>query len=304
MKLKVDLVRELEETSVQQEAVVKQAQRLLSAAHDQDEAVVSTLGIDVNRRVRDKTLEEQAVRRHASALPNTSAIGRDDLLRVGAKYRLKVRPVSEYSGPIPPDLGAAVNRFVKEAGIPSLEHSKSRFFVLAPPHMFAAKDAAEVNREFPTAPRGRAARHPDPVLLYSKDMQHFDFVHKWGDDFTAWRRALGVLHSARFQAWSALLASVAVIALMIALPPAFPVIEHDPASCPGTRIAVGLVAAWAIGRLFLAEAKDLEASDVSRYSEAVFIPRSRSWSLLRGFYATGRIGALHEAQLWSLHLRS
>lgn len=292
MKLKVDVVQELGSEAKRQEDLVSEVKGLLASADADDEATISVLGIDVNRRIRDAALSETAQRRHASVLPNGSAINRGDLMRVGMKYNLKVRPVNEYIGVIPPELGASINRFVKEAAIPSVAHAKNRFFIMAPPSMFLAKSEDEVEREFPVASK----RQVDPVLLYSQDNVNFDIVHRWGDDFTAWRSVLGYIKRGPVQGWILVVTCVALIIWSLVAAPLFPVFCENDEVHPdghfawyellarGALVILGIVlSAIAIVRGFSDSGADVTASDVSGYSEAVFVPRTREASVLSGF---------------------
>lgn len=131
----------------------------------------------------------------------------DQIITLGAKYRLKFLPTERYKSYIDPgvipeirdlqrakDVQRKKDQAVKrnmtldeyEASGQHTEFQfdahelKNNFFILAPGSMFKT----EKTKAFSIKPK-------DPIMFYREDGTHYRLIKKWGNDFSVFRRLLG-----------------------------------------------------------------------------------------------------------------
>lgn len=131
----------------------------------------------------------------------------DQIIALGAKYRLKFLPTEHYKSYIDPGVipeirdlqrakdaqrkkdQAARRNMTLEDYDASGQHTefqfdahelKNNFFILAPGSMFKT----ERTKAFSIKPK-------DPIMFYREDDTHYRLIKKWGNDFSVFRRILG-----------------------------------------------------------------------------------------------------------------
>lgn len=109
----------------------------------------------------------------------------EEIEKIATKYALKFLRSSSFCGEVDTEMPQKIREFMKEHNINStrLEYN---FYVLAPPGSFILVDEP---------------RPVDPILFYKIDESRYRLVHKWGTDFTFWRRIIGWKYRTTFNYW-------------------------------------------------------------------------------------------------------
>lgn len=96
------------------------------------------------------------------------------------KYHLRFLGSRHYTGNIDTVVVQKIREFIsKHDHIGSDDYSlRNSYFILAPPSMFKLEDKIIVKEK-------------DPVIFYRIDESHYRLIHKWGNDFSVFRRLLG-----------------------------------------------------------------------------------------------------------------
>lgn len=103
----------------------------------------------------------------------------DEIEELAIQYRLRFLESSRFTGNMDVDVIAKIKEFSKETNTSIDEYTLSRrFFILAPPEMFNLDEVRRINTK-------------DPAIFYQIDSNHYRLIHKWGNDFSIFRRILG-----------------------------------------------------------------------------------------------------------------
>lgn len=189
--IKVNLQQELEST---REKAIAQANsdelkevKLLLANNTQEEKIIlqeaglytnmqkveKTLGIDIQR----KKLEEEFG-------TDVKIFTEEEIKGLCIKYNLRLLQSNKFKGYIEPQLGAKIRQFFTDGKIGSIAwEAKNKLFIMAPPKAFNLEERPEPPRDM------------DPALFYKMETTEgvmYALIHKWGKDFTVWRRIGGI----------------------------------------------------------------------------------------------------------------
>jgi|GEM_PF-3873469 len=112
----------------------------------------------------------------------------DQIEKLCIKYKLRFLPSRLFKGDLPVTTIHKIKQFAKETTTSIDPHSlNTKFFIIAPAESF------ELNYVSERAERERIMREKDPVLFYQIDSEHYRMIHKWGNDFTIFRRVIGFI---------------------------------------------------------------------------------------------------------------
>lgn len=218
--MKVDLEKKLNEVrtvrreNTQKNDVLEETRKLLKSGHEEDLSMLETIAPNSSYGIMQR---ENAIvvemERHEQF--HTGKVFRiDQIIALGAKYRLKFLPSKKYKGYVDPAAIAEVKVLQTETGKSrdlltaqrrniTLEEYKAtpdyrpfkfdthelqnNFFILAPTNLFETKK--EKLGTFPKLPRFQI----DPVLFYKIDDNNWRLIKKWGTDFTFLRAIKGFM---------------------------------------------------------------------------------------------------------------
>lgn len=165
-------------TKAVEDQLLDETKQLLLKARDEDQEILSKLGLD--HRIRyEQELQSDIVRsRQAEAIYSKEAFTGKQIKSLCNKYHLKCLSVGKYNGSIPPELPRKIRDF---CAANQLRIDADKFFILAPMEQFRNIEHVPISK--------------DPVLLYRTDGRTYDAqetdvfvaVYNWGNDFI-WHR--------------------------------------------------------------------------------------------------------------------
>ena len=189
--LKVNLTKELEQKNVEvtESPSLTEAKLLLEGTAQEERTILREAGLDSNFAQLENEVGLNLERAKFEKELNTKFYTEQEVKDLCVKYKLKFLPSKDYKGVIDPTLGAKLVRFFSDRKIGSTSHEASNnLFVMAPATAF---NFHKVSKPVPV----------DPILFYrvrSKERNGenlYAIVHKWGNDFSVARRALGVWYA-------------------------------------------------------------------------------------------------------------
>lgn len=165
----------------QEADVIISTNRLLEERAGEDRMILRNLGMAFTIE-RDTNL--QGLRKETEMFEQTE--GRvftlEEIKTIACKYALKFLRSEHYRGVVDVELPAKIREFYKRRGIDSIPQSeleyKYKFYILAPQKSF--------NLERKPKPEP-----VDPIMFYKLNENNYKVIHKWGEDFTLWRRIVG-----------------------------------------------------------------------------------------------------------------
>lgn len=164
----------------QQSHALKDVKLLLEANASEDQRILENLSqSSAFRRAKNQygvLLELEKLEKDYAGDVFTS----EQIKTLAIKYRLRFLPSQLFCGDLDVEVAAKIKEFSKTATVSIDNYTLSRkFFILAPPSMFKLTE-----KKYERTPR-------DPILFYQIDEDKYRKIHKWGSDFSIWRRFLG-----------------------------------------------------------------------------------------------------------------
>lgn len=182
----VNLQKELEKsTKIKRERefsgleAITDVNRLLENGTAEDKSILRDMGmfsqIQKAEALRGRKIELDEIEKKEGQIFTI-----DEIKVIACKYALKFLRTGYYKGNIDPMLPTKIKEFYAGRG-EDLRRSdlQYKFFILAPQNAFNLKDEP------------LPIKHPDPMVFYRLDDDHFKLVHKWGADLTTWRSIVG-----------------------------------------------------------------------------------------------------------------
>jgi hypothetical protein len=187
---KVDILEDARQVEREADAFVEQTKQLLLQESTTERTLLSAAGIDTGHMEAARVRDEKAMREELRMKTGSVAVLTEaEVKALCVKYRLRLLRSQRYKGAIDALTGRKLSKFLQDIGDPSPEHSaRERLFVMAPAEAFNT-DIAHIAKPI-----------PDPVLFYRHDSGVYAVVHKWGNDFTVFRRLLGAVTATAY-AW-------------------------------------------------------------------------------------------------------
>lgn len=185
--LKVDITKEVikKRESSKKDAVniVKETQLLLEGDAQQEREILKKIGlghqIKKAERVNVIDLERKTFE---TEYGGEVVMQEHEIKELCIKYDLKFLPTEKFKGHTDLNIGPRIRRFVEKNNI---NPSKGDFFIMAPGKTFNLED------------RPKPVKDSDPILFYkipnNTEERMFVMVHKWGNDFTIFRRLRGLV---------------------------------------------------------------------------------------------------------------
>lgn len=186
--LKTNIIDEAKELESQADSFVSQTKQLLLEENAHENNLLFSAGMNGAHIERVRLKNENAMRKELRMKTGAQAVlTLEEIKTLCIRYRLRFLPSRKYSGAIDSLTGRKLAEFLNKNGDPSPEMSASqRLFIMAPADAFDL----EITKVQP----------PDPVLFYRHDDGLYSVIHKWGNDFTVFRRIVGALTSSAL-AW-------------------------------------------------------------------------------------------------------
>lgn len=181
--LKTNIIDEAKELESQADSFVSQTKQLLLEENAHENSLLFSAGMNGAHIERVRLSNENAMRKELRMKTGAQAVlTKEEIRKLCIRYRLRFLPSHMYSGAIDNLTGRKLAEFLNKNGDPNPEISAShRLFIMAPADAFKL----ELTKVQP----------PDPVLFYQHKDGLFSVVHKWGNDFTVFRRIVGALTS-------------------------------------------------------------------------------------------------------------
>lgn len=168
---------------------VKKIQLLLEGDAIEERKILAEAGLDFNIKKVETQVGVNLTRDKKETELNSKVFTEDEIKETCIKYDLRFLHSKSYKGSIEPTLGAAILNFFREKNIDSKSYEASNnLFIMAPSKAFNLEERPK------PAPI-------DPVMFYKMSTTEgnmYALVHKWGKDFTVFRRLLG---AARETSW-------------------------------------------------------------------------------------------------------
>ena len=106
----------------------------------------------------------------------------DQIEKLAIDYRLRFLQAKHFSGTFEATVAMKIREFAKSTNSPMDAHSlPNNYYILAPAQMFTLRSEKYV----------RPRVELDPVIFYQIDNKHYRMIHKWGNDFSIFRRLTG-----------------------------------------------------------------------------------------------------------------
>ncbi len=186
--LKVNVVGELSKNrkDIVENPQLKEAQLLLEGATQDERNFLSEAGLDTNLKSIEAEVGVNLERGKFEEKHGEKFYTEEEIKAICVKYKLRFLQSNRYKGVIPPELGARLANFFKEKKIDGSKHeANSNLFIMAPAKVFNLE-------EVPKPPRVQA----DPLMFWkvrTNEGTFYTLIHKWGNDFSITRRALGII---------------------------------------------------------------------------------------------------------------
>lgn len=215
--MKVNLQKELEasrEKAIAQANSddLKEVKLLLENNTQEEKMILQEAGLYTNMKKVEKTLGIDIQRKKLEAEFGTDVkvFTEEEIKGLCVKYNLRFLKSNMYKGYIEPQLGAKIRQFFADGKIGSIAwEAKNKLFIMAPKHAFNLEERPEPPREV------------DPALFYQLETTEgtmYALIHKWGKDFTVWRRIGGIFRQ-NSSAWITFKATMisAVILMLLSI---------------------------------------------------------------------------------------
>jgi hypothetical protein len=191
MKVETDLTRS--RTKSFQGLTTKKSQEmklLMDASASEEREILKAAGLDFNIKEVETRISMNVTREKHEADLGRKVFTESEIKSTCLKYNLRFLESKNYKGTIEPDLGAVILKFFKDNNITGGNYvAENSLYIMAPMNAFNLTE----NRE---------PKKIDPVLfyrIYTPDGPMYALIHKWGKDFTVFRRIMGL---ARETSWS------------------------------------------------------------------------------------------------------
>ncbi len=175
--------------------------QLMESNAQEERALLRDIGISKEIEIAEKSIENKILNDSLTKKYEDGIFHINDIEQLALKYRLYLRGANKYRGKIPADLGAVVLNFKKKYSLninQSLNSDSGKFFVLAPPKMFS--DYITPRNKIQTfidttktVKKDFLASLKDPMFFYMVDENHYKILKVWVNDFTLFRRMLGII---------------------------------------------------------------------------------------------------------------
>lgn len=192
--LKVNLEKELDDgrknsISKANSDSLKEVKLLLEQNSKIEKEVLKEAGLFGNFAAHEKLLGISIKRKQLEdefGEGNVKIFTEDEVKALCVKYNLRLLNSKKYKGYIEPVLGAKIVRFFQDRNVNDSAlkwEASTNLFIMAPKKAFNLEERPEPPRDV------------DPALFYriqSTEGTMYALIHKWGKDFTVFRRIQGI----------------------------------------------------------------------------------------------------------------
>jgi hypothetical protein len=192
--IKVGLKEELEKKKKKSigssDELVKETQLLLEAGADSEKKALRIAKLDHQIKYVETSKGIEIEREKFESEYGDSVFTEDEIREICIKYDLRFFKSEYFKGRLDTQIASKLNRFI-EAN-PEVGESSDSFYIIAPANAFDLKNRPA--KPFMTI---------DPILVYRLPKQDkYVYIHKWGRDFTIFRRLRGIFFESTQSMWS------------------------------------------------------------------------------------------------------
>lgn len=189
MKLKEELRKKKDQASKEAEeinSIINDTNQLLLGHHQEDEETKRALGVHTKVSYESEVTETtKRLAMHDKIYKKESFSG-EFVKHLCNKYDLRILPISEYTGKVPPEMYRKVREFAEENKDKKVNISDGNFFILAPVEMFETRKVRKILDKDPIL-----FYRESPNGTYNRTIQSNDIlmnVYDWGNDFSFLRQ--------------------------------------------------------------------------------------------------------------------
>jgi len=160
---------EVKDLTKEEELILAEAKNIISNSEKTDIEILKTIGMANNIITASKIENEISQSNKFKEVYDISTIR-----KLAIDYRLRFLPSNLYIGTIDPLLPSKIKNFMSENNLISSTkywEGSNRFYILAPASSFKLEK-----------------RPKDPIIFYKINDRKYAFVHKWGNDFSIFRK--------------------------------------------------------------------------------------------------------------------
>lgn len=202
--MRVNVVDKLEKTRKssqdQAELVVQEVKLLMDTEAEAERKALRIAGLTNHMEHVDQHKGQEVERAKFEEEYGNSVFRENELQAICMKYDLRMLPSRRFLGKIDGEVAVKLKHFMENREGEMGNYSEN-FFIIAPESAFQLENQ----------PR-KPPRQIDPILVYKVPRKdQYVFIHKWGKDFTFWRRFRGFYFESVF---NMLLVNWAVLSLV------------------------------------------------------------------------------------------
>lgn len=162
---------------------LKEVKLLLAGEEQEDLRILKAMGRDSTlvtlEKENGKLIELENLEKEYAG----GVFVKEDIKNLCIKYHLRFLPSVKFTGDIAVQVASEIKKFARQTNTNIDDHTlRTRFYIMAPPECFRL-----VEKKFMKTPKAP----PDPLLFYHIGEDKYRLIHKWGNDFSIFRRFLG-----------------------------------------------------------------------------------------------------------------
>ncbi len=185
MKLQLDKELDaLKKTdALHRSGAVEQVKLLMQADEAVDREILRNIGLDSNFARMEAAHGFQLELENLEEKYEGGIFTEGQIYTLALKYKLRFLPSRLFKGNVDVQVAAKVKEFAKVAiaNVTDKHSLQNNFFILAPAEAFQLQEVKYVKKP----------KDPDPILFYKTIEGQYKLIHKWGKDFTIFRRIVG-----------------------------------------------------------------------------------------------------------------
>lgn len=193
--MKVDVVEKLEQNRSSSKMTVNRIENevglLMAPDMSAEREALRKAGLTMHSQEVERAVGSEIERQKLEDHYGSKVFKAEEIKDLCVKYDLRLLRASDFAGKIDGEVAKKLAAFVDAHKNEIGNYSAESFYILAPGSSFKLED------------RPVKVRNVDPVLLYKpRSGDGYVFVHKWGQDFTAWRRLRGFFFESLGNMWT------------------------------------------------------------------------------------------------------
>jgi len=189
MKIDKEITKTINKNKEQFVDFAEQAKQLLLTEANKETECLNSIGLNHHINVIQTVQGQEIERKNFEEKYKDKIISLEEIKAIACKYDLKFLRAKNFIGKVDRETGLKVAKFFEENKNELGRTNEDNFFIMAPPGAFALQgntsEKARLERE--------RISNEDPALFYKiPGKDYFVYIHKWGKDFTFWRKIRGL----------------------------------------------------------------------------------------------------------------